>query len=123
MRRIEDAGTRQEGTIDSAVAARMTEDRTISLLRGLMFARIRLLAALPVLAVMLAAPGETAAQSYAEGYQAFNAGNYETARQIWQDLADRGDTLAMIGLGTLYERGFGVRQNAERALQRSTFEA
>lgn len=82
-----------------------------------MFARIRLLAALPVFAVMLAAPGETAAQSYAEGYQAFNAGNYETARQIWQDLADRGDTLAMIGLGTLYERGFGVRQNAERALQ------
>jgi len=73
--------------------------------------------ALAAFLLVIAGPLTAQAQNYADGYAAFNAGNYQSARAIWQDLADRGDTLAMIGLGTLYERGFGVPQSLPRALQ------
>lgn len=73
--------------------------------------------ALAALILVVTGPFAAHAQSYADGYAAFNAGNYQSARAIWQDLTDRGDTLSMIALGTLFERGFGVPQNLPRALQ------
>lgn len=69
-------------------------------------ARLRLLVA--GLAALLAAwSGPAPAQDYQAGFEAFQAGDYGRARDIWQPLADDGDARAQYGLGVLYERAGG----------------
>ncbi|MCP4430516.1 MAG: sel1 repeat family protein [Gammaproteobacteria bacterium] len=52
-----------------------------------------------------------------KAYAAFKAGNYEEARQIWQRLADKGNTTAMINLANLFQQGKGVSENHEHAFK------
>ena len=44
-------------------------------------------------------------------YAAFKLGNYEEARKAWLQLADKGNTSAMINLANMYEMGQGVPQD------------
>ena len=48
-------------------------------------------------------------------YEAFQRGDYEEARATWSTLAHDGDVDAQFNLGTLYENGLGVEEDAETA--------
>ena len=62
----------------------------------------------------LTAPN-AAASDFFDGYEAFQRGDYDEARTIWSELAHDGDVDAQFNLGTLYENGFGVEEDAEQA--------
>ncbi len=46
---------------------------------------------------------------------AYDAGNYQRARQLWQPLADNYDLAALRNLGHLYRLGQGVEKNPKKA--------
>ncbi len=56
------------------------------------------------------------ADSYDAGHDAFSVGDYETAHEIWQPLADAGDADSQFGMGMLYANGFGVAMDDTLAL-------
>jgi TPR repeat protein len=59
------------------------------------------------------APGGTAA----DGWHAFDVGDYKTALQIWEPLAQQGDANLQVLVGSLYDYGQGVPQDKKQALQ------
>ena len=61
-------------------------------------------------AVFLAA-SLPAAADFSDGLQAYDAGDYASAREEWRNAAAKGDIDAMVGLAGLHAGGFGVRQN------------
>lgn len=52
-----------------------------------------------------------------EAYAAYKAGDYGAAREIWQGLAERGNTTALINLANLFQQGQGVSEDQRRALR------
>lgn len=46
---------------------------------------------------------------------AYKAGNIDSARKIWEELANQGDAEAMNNLGVIYDQGKGVESDAGRA--------
>ncbi len=57
-----------------------------------------------------------ASADVAAGQKAFDEGNYEKAMSEWQGAADKGDSEAEFGLGSLYEQGLGgLAQDYKRA--------
>ena len=56
------------------------------------------------------------AQDYAEGLEAYNAGDNETALQQWRPLAEQGDANAQYALGIMYANGNGVVQDYAEAV-------
>lgn len=67
------------------------------------------------LALLLFTPG-LAEADVAAGQRAFEQGNYERAMSEWQGAADKGDSEAEFGLGSLYEQGLGgLAQDYKRA--------
>ncbi|ACK49966.1 Sel1 domain protein repeat-containing protein [Methylocella silvestris BL2] len=76
------------------------------------------------LALGAVAPGAAAPSDRADdrgepdlGLSAFNNRHYEEARQIWRDLAERGDPRGAFGLGLLNDLGVGGAQNAAETLR------
>lgn len=69
-----------------------------------------------LLLALLALPAARAG-TVADGLDAYRSGDFESARQIWQDLADQGDAAAQFNLGTLYDSGEGVAQDTARAAE------
>lgn len=55
-----------------------------------------------------ASPNEAASR-------AFNLGDYQTARQLWEQQAAANDPEAINNLGILYQKGIGVEQDVEKA--------
>lgn len=45
---------------------------------------------------------------FERGVNAYLAGDYETALQMWRPLADQGDSSAMFNIGVMYSQGLGV---------------
>ena len=70
-------------------------------------ATIRLLLAIS-LSVWFSSPGWA---GYAEGKAAFDRGDYESAFEIFQPLAESEDINAQYYLGMLYRNGWGVPQD------------
>ena len=56
-----------------------------------------------------------AAAGFDDGMAAAKRGNYVAAYDIWQTLAERGDTRAQYNIGVLYDQGLGVPQNFAEA--------
>ncbi len=76
---------------------------------------LRLIAILTALsAAAVGAPGAAASDFFA-GYEAFRRGDYDAAHAAWLPLARAGDADAQFNLGALYENGFGVAPDADRA--------
>ena len=68
------------------------------------------------------APASTAAPAsaganYEAGSAAYDAGDYDKARRIWQPLAEKGDVRAQRGMGKMYEKGRGVERDFATALK------
>jgi TPR repeat protein len=72
-------------------------------------------AALVACTMVAVIAGTTFAGPFEDGVAAYNRGDYATAMQLWQPLADRGDTSAQNNLGVMYERDEGVPQDYVRA--------
>jgi len=51
-----------------------------------------------------------------KAYAAYKAGNYLEAKRIWQGLAEKGNTTAMINLANMFQQGQGVTENQRHAL-------
>ena len=52
---------------------------------------------------------------YADGYVAYETGDYETALREWRALAEQGHALAQFSLGFMYDEGEGVLQDDKEA--------
>jgi len=52
---------------------------------------------------------------FERGVKAYEAGDYEAARKLWQPLADNYDLAALRNLGHLYRLGQGVVKNGKKA--------
>ncbi len=72
----------------------------------------RLLAAFILLAWAHAALGE---DDYQAGREAYAAGQFAEAARIWLPLAVAGDLRAQFAVGTLYDEGSGVSQDADHS--------
>ena len=57
------------------------------------------------------------AVSSLKAYALFKSGDFDTARDIWQRLADKGNTTAMINLANLFQQGMGVNEDQRKALE------
>jgi len=55
--------------------------------------------------------------NYEAGSAAYDAGDYDKARRIWQPLAEKGDVRAQRGMGKMYEKGRGVERDFAAALK------
>ena len=77
----------------------------------------KLLTAAVLLLAACAAPPDTARFEidFERGVEAYEAGDYETARTLWQPLADNYDLAALRNLGHLYRLGQGVTKNGKKA--------
>lgn len=51
-----------------------------------------------------------------KAYAAYKSGDYETAKERWLSLAERGNTSAMLNLANMYDQGQGVRQDPAAGL-------
>ena len=58
---------------------------------------------------------KAAPEDFIAAYRAFLEGDYATAMKLWQRLAERGDVDAAFNLATLYDNGFGVPVDTEKA--------
>lgn len=68
-------------------------------------------------AVSTATASPTPTGTAAEGWHAFDMGDYKTALAIWQPLAQQGDANLQVLVGSLYDYGQGVKQDKQQALQ------
>jgi TPR repeat protein len=59
--------------------------------------------------------GTAAAQDFGAGLSAYNSGDYTRAFRDWLGLAERGDPAAEAGIGFLFHKGLGVRQDDAEA--------
>ncbi len=75
-------------------------------------ARFRLFAFASALCLCLAAP---AAADFDAGLSAFLDGDYRRAREIWLVLAEAGDAQSQFGIGMMFESGYGVPPDPEKA--------
>jgi TonB family protein len=66
---------------------------------------------------LIFAAGTAVAASIEDGQTAYNAGDYKTALEIWQPLAEQGNARAQNNLGVMYENGKGVPQNIVDAVK------
>jgi len=64
----------------------------------------------------LNADNSTDAVTSLQAYAKFKSGDYEQARAIWQQLADKGNTTALINLANLFQQGMGVSKDQRQAL-------
>ena len=73
-----------------------------------------------MLAVLLAAglPGVTRAAEADERQRTYVAGQFETARRLWERAAEAGDPGAQLGLASLYDLGQGGVRDAASAYRR-----
>ncbi|MBI1239783.1 MAG: sel1 repeat family protein [Alphaproteobacteria bacterium] len=69
-----------------------------------------------ILFLALAATAGHAQSAFSSGYDAYRDGDFETARSLWQPLADAGDARAQFNLGVLYAEGRGVERDMRLAL-------
>ena len=50
-----------------------------------------------------------------EAYAEYKMGHYDAAREIWEGLAAKGNTTAMINLANLFQQGQGVTEDQKKA--------
>jgi TPR repeat protein len=58
----------------------------------------------------------TTAADFNKGLEAFNSGDFKTALQEWNSLAEQGDSKGQFNLGFMYAKGKGVEQDYSKAL-------
>ncbi len=54
---------------------------------------------------------------FEDGYDAYQRGDFATARKLWTELAEAGEVRAQYNLGIIYDEGRGVAANRDAARQ------
>ena len=69
-------------------------------------------------AVTVAAERDNAAEAVTnlEAYAEYKMGNYDKAREIWEGLAAKGNTTALINLANLFQQGQGVSEDQKKGM-------
>ena len=67
-------------------------------------------------ALVIAGCREGEETAFARGDQAYQSGDFSTARAIWQTLADTGHPAAQFNLGVIYADGRGTPRDMVKAL-------
>jgi TPR repeat protein len=69
-------------------------------------------------AVAVAAERDNAAEAVTnlEAYAEYKMGNYDKAREIWEGLAAKGNTTALINLANLFQQGQGVTEDQKKGI-------
>ena len=67
--------------------------------------------------LLLGSVSVATAQNFNKGFDAYNAGDYQTAVQEWRPLAEQGNSDAQSNLGLMYYKGIGVPQDYAEALK------
>lgn len=75
----------------------------------------KVLAAIAFISCLFGGTAHLAAADFAEGLEAYDAGDYESVIAVWRPLAEAGDAEAQSALGGLYLIGEGVAADAARA--------
>jgi uncharacterized protein len=70
-----------------------------------------------LMTMVLTLAGTAAADTFADGWAAFQRGDYATALAFFQPLADQGDAAAQNSLGFMYANGQGVPQSYAEAMK------
>lgn len=52
-----------------------------------------------------------------EAYAAYKAGHYDDAKVIWEALAEKGNTTALINLANMFQQGQGVTEDQKQGMQ------
>jgi len=52
-----------------------------------------------------------------DGMRAYNNGNYQEAKKLWEKAANQGNAEAQTNLGNMYHNGQGVRQDYQEAVK------
>jgi len=68
-----------------------------------------------ILLIILGCQTASADGQFADAYKAAQSGNYSKAIQLWQPLAEQGQSSAQYALGWLYESGQGTAQSYSKA--------
>ena len=68
-----------------------------------------------VVMALLLAPGMLWAEDFDAGLNALNAGEYETAYEIWRHMAEQGHASSLQMIGLMYREGIGVAQDYAEA--------
>ena len=76
---------------------------------------LRAVALAIVISFMAFAP--LAAQDFDKGFDAYSAGDYQTALREWRPLAEQGDADAQLGMALMYDSGEGVPQDDAEAVR------
>ena len=66
---------------------------------------------------LIHAKSASSASRYDQGWQAYDAGQYKEAFEIWQTLAEQGHELAQVNLGAMYDAGQGTAENPAKAFE------
>lgn len=68
--------------------------------------------------VTAAAERDNAAEAVTnlEAYAAYKMGHYDKAREIWEGLAAKGNTTALINLANLFQQGQGVTEDQKQGI-------
>ena len=72
---------------------------------------------LTAMTVLLLSVGTASAESFEDGIEAFNRGDYATAIKWFRQSAALGDASAQFSLGAMYENGQGVAQDYAEAIK------
>ncbi len=72
---------------------------------------------LPLIALLLTLPFNTASADYDAGVKAYMKGNYKRALRDFKESAESGDARAQFHLGSMYDNGSGVSRSKKKAMQ------
>ena len=76
----------------------------------------RLVLAVLSMPLALHAHAETGtSMQFSDGWNAYEAGDYQSAAAIWTRLAEQGHVNAQVNLGFMYDHGTGIRQDHQLA--------
>lgn len=82
------------------------------------------LAAMVAAAAISAAPAVAAERDFAReavtnlnAYAVYKMGHYDEAKRIWEELAAKGNTTALINLANMFQQGQGVTEDQRRGLE------
>ncbi len=71
----------------------------------------RFIAALMISILVLVFPNSPAADFFKDGGEAYEAGDFRKALEIFKSLAEQGDAPAQFNLGLMYDKGRGISQD------------
>lgn len=82
-----------------------------------LFIKLIIFISLTNLSLFARSENDTNAVLNLKAYAVFKMGQYDEAKAIWEELAKKGNTTALINLANLYEQGNGVKKDKKESMK------